>query len=53
MALDLTESFCSADGFLAGLAAAGSSGGQQMQAGNTVASTVAQWLSTSTVQTVS
>jgi len=58
MALDCTDIFRGAGDFPAGLAtagnaAAGNCGGQQMQAGHPAAGTVAQWLSTITVQTVS
>jgi len=57
MTLDCTDIFCGAGDFPAGLAtagnaAAGNCGGQQMQAGHPAAGTVAQWLSTITVQTV-
>ncbi len=41
MTLDCTDIFSGADGFPAGLAAAGNSGGQHMQAGQPVAGTVA------------
>jgi len=41
MTLDCTDIFRGADGFPAGLAAAGNSGGQHMQAGQPVAGTVA------------
>ncbi len=53
MTLDCTDIFCGASVSSAGPVAAGNSGGQQMQAGHPVAGTVAQWLSTNTVQTVS
>jgi hypothetical protein len=58
MTLDVSDMFRGADGFPAGLAtagnaAAGNCGGQQIQAGHPAAGTVAPWLSTSTVPTVS
>jgi len=53
MALDCTDIFCGANGFPAGPAAAGNSGGQQMQAITPSPAPSPQWLSTSTGQTVS